>query len=319
MSFIRTAILILLAFFLKRFGNIRTLTADLVSAVRAHHLLYDPSPIFSDSYAFLLTSITWQVVLRKPFLKSLVISKLFAPFFPLEPQIVARAQYNEECLDESLKAGLEQYVTLGAGMDTLALRRRDMESKLSIFEVDHPATQALKWKRIQQLEQPVPSNLIFVPLDFTSNRLKDALNYANFDSSKRTLFSWFGVTYYLDPELVAETIQTVGEISAPGSELVFDYRMLRSEVVPDARRSYDWLAWWTEQLGERMRSAFDEDSISSVLSASGFSEISILSPEGQRNRYLQNRIKTSIELRFIFSFVHAIKQARVDIDVDLKG
>jgi len=39
---------------------------------------------------------------------------------------IARARYVEVRLDELLEAGLEQYVLLGAGMDSFAFRRKDV-------------------------------------------------------------------------------------------------------------------------------------------------------------------------------------------------
>jgi Leucine carboxyl methyltransferase len=46
--------------------------------------------------------------------------------------------------------GVRQAVILGAGLDTFALRNPHREQGLRVIEVDHPATQAWKRKRLAQ-------------------------------------------------------------------------------------------------------------------------------------------------------------------------
>src|SRR3954465_1842536 len=64
--------------------------------------------------------------------------------------IVARARFIEDLVAEQVAAGVDQYVILGAGLDTLAQRRPELGERLRIFEVDQPGTQA--WKRRRLLE-----------------------------------------------------------------------------------------------------------------------------------------------------------------------
>ena len=53
--------------------------------------------------------------------------------------IVARARFVEDLVTEQADRGVDQYVILGAGLDTLAERRPDLAARLRIFEVDQPA------------------------------------------------------------------------------------------------------------------------------------------------------------------------------------
>jgi len=65
------------------------------------------------------------------------------------PIILGRARYNEDLLEKAVRQGeVQQYVLLGAGMDTFAWRRPDLLERLKVFEVDHPATQAHKRRRL---------------------------------------------------------------------------------------------------------------------------------------------------------------------------
>lgn len=63
----------------------------------------------------------------------------------------------EWCIDDFLKSslseGLDQIVILGAGFDTRAYRIAGID-KTRVFEVDHPATQAVKLKRFKKLVDP---------------------------------------------------------------------------------------------------------------------------------------------------------------------
>ena len=57
--------------------------------------------------------------------------------------VALRSRFSEDELAKAVARGLEQYVLVGAGLDTFAYR--NPYQGLRIFEVDHPATQ--RWKR----------------------------------------------------------------------------------------------------------------------------------------------------------------------------
>src|SRR5690348_18501170 len=59
--------------------------------------------------------------------------------------IVARARFIEDLVVEQAAHGVDQYVILGAGLDTFAQRRPEVASQLRVFEVDQPVPQT--WKR----------------------------------------------------------------------------------------------------------------------------------------------------------------------------
>ena len=64
---------------------------------------------------------------------------------PFRASIVARARFIEDLLAEEVAGGVDQYVLLGAGLDTFAQRRPELASRLRMFEVDRPGPQ--EWKR----------------------------------------------------------------------------------------------------------------------------------------------------------------------------
>jgi methyltransferase (TIGR00027 family) len=59
-------------------------------------------------------------------------------------QVTVRSRWTERRLAELADQGLDQYVILGAGLDSFAYRSPPA-GRLRVFEVDHPATQ--RWKR----------------------------------------------------------------------------------------------------------------------------------------------------------------------------
>ena len=78
--------------------------------------------------------------------------------------VCVRSRYAEDIVEQQAGRGVGQYVILGAGLDTFAYRHPD--SDLRVFEVDHPATQAWKQRRLADLGVAIPDNLVFVPVDF---------------------------------------------------------------------------------------------------------------------------------------------------------
>lgn len=66
----------------------------------------------------------------------------------ITPTPLARARFCEDALKTAVKTGTEQYVILGAGMDTFAFRNANMLDHLHAFEVDHPLTQDDKQQQI---------------------------------------------------------------------------------------------------------------------------------------------------------------------------
>ena len=75
--------------------------------------------------------------------------------------IVARARFIEDLVVSEAGRGVEQYVILGAGLDSFAQRRPEAASRLTIYEVDRPETQAWKKQRLDELGFGVPGWLKF--------------------------------------------------------------------------------------------------------------------------------------------------------------
>jgi methyltransferase (TIGR00027 family) len=71
--------------------------------------------------------------------------------------VCVRARFAEDIVEQAAAAGTGQYVILGAGLDSFAYRRHDLLCRLRVFEVDHPATQRWKRRRLAELGVDSPA------------------------------------------------------------------------------------------------------------------------------------------------------------------
>lgn len=234
--------------------------------MRAAHLLVDGDPpIFRDEHALGLSGFTADDA-----------TALVAGFDPTVGAVfrvgpLVRARFMEDQLDHAMAEGVGQYVVLGAGLDSLPWRRPDLAAALQPFEVDHPGTQVYKRERIAAAGLGVPAHLHFVPIDFAQNDdLAAALASAGFRPEQRSVWSWLGVTTYLTRPQIERTLQSVADISAPGSILVTDFVLARDLMDEVARAADDIGRPGAAEQGESYLSTFTPDEFAQVAEASGW-------------------------------------------------
>lgn len=135
---------------------------------------------------------------------------------------IVRTRLIDEALRDALAAGACQLVLLGAGYDSRALRIAGIE-RATVFEVDHPTTQAVKRRRLRRALGASPAPITFVAVDFACEDFGEALLAAGYDTAVPTVCIWEGVTNYLGAELVEATLGWLAAHAGPGSRLVFTY------------------------------------------------------------------------------------------------
>jgi methyltransferase (TIGR00027 family) len=178
----------------------------------------------------------------------------------------ARARFAEDRIADSAAAGVGQVVVLGAGMDTFA--DRNPHPGVRVFEVDHPATQA--WKRRRLSEAGIAEAATFVPMDFEKDSLAESLAAAGFDRERPAVFTWLGVVYYLTSDALRATLDYIAG-QAPPSTVVFDY-LTQPDTEPDRadlQRRADRLA----AAGEPWNGLLTPDSVAAELRDHGFSDL----------------------------------------------
>ena len=260
-------------------------TAELAAAARALHLRRHPEPIFEDDLALAMCGPLWRTVVSSKVLSRLVFDGLLRDVYPIMPSVFTRARFGEDKLETEIRRGIDQCVIIGAGYETFAMRRKDLMLQLTVYELDQPATQEEKRRRMRKAGISAPERLRYVAADLNTETLEDALGGAGFDAGRPALFSCFGVTYYTGKDAVRKTLQSIAERTAPGSSVMFDY-LADSESTPRAfrdlrKRGADFVA----RRGEPWISSFDPAGIPDFLVGVGYSEIVNLKPDEIGSKY----------------------------------
>ena len=260
-------------------------TAELAAAIRALHLRRVRPPVFKDELAQAMCGPFWSTVVSSRLLSWLVVDVGLGRLAPISPAVYTRARFGEDCVEAAVGQGVQQYVIVGAGYETFAMRRRDLMARLTVYELDQPATQEAKRERMRKARIPTPEGLRYIATDLNAETLHDALRRAGFDASRRTLFSWFGVTYYLGRDAIRETLESIAERMAPGSSVMFDY-LADPLWTPAAWRSLqERCADFVARRGEPWVSSFHPAEIPDLLAGIGYSEISNLEPDQIEGKY----------------------------------
>lgn len=208
--------------------------------------------------------------------------------------IPARTRYIDEYVSECVDAGLEQLIILGAGYDSRAYRIEGLKMKVTVFEVDHPATQKRKIELVKKMVDPIPSNVVYVPIDFNKETLPQRMSESGYDKDKKSLFIWEGVTPLLTAEAVHETLKFVAINSGPGSSIIFNY-ILKSVVdgtcqiegATEIRKAFSrgGVLDFHSNRGDRLMFGIDEGTIGAYLSERGFQQIKDISGDYYESQY----------------------------------
>ena len=198
----------------------------------------------------------------------------------LRLSVLLRSRYAEDELAAAVAGGMRQFVSLGAGYDTFTYRQPAWAHELRIFEVDHPATQREKRARLERSAIALPGNLTFVPIDFETTALLDALRAGGVDASRPVFFSWLGVIPYLSESAIDATFASICTFPR-GSAIVFSYA---NTATPQA------LADAAGATGEPWLTRMEPDDFERLLRPLGFSTISFLTPQDTETRYALSRL-----------------------------
>ncbi len=209
----------------------------------------------------------------------------------LAPTPVARARFCADSLKTALLTGTQQYVILGAGYDMSAWDIH--HNNIKIFELDHPDTQAEKKKRILRAGLEIPPQLSFVPVDFTADSIKDRLLAAGFDVTKKTFFSWLGVSFYLTEAEIRKLLADISSFAAEGSTLVFDYA--DSGFFSSGVKRIKNMIAMAAAGGEPMRFACDSMQLAKILEDNSFLIYEELTPEDINFNYFNISDMTAAE------------------------
>lgn len=184
--------------------------------------------------------------------------------------ILIRARYAENELENCIKAGVKQYIILGAGWDSFAFRKQDLLKDLNVFELDFPATQERKRKKLKQLGLTLPENVHLTPIDFETTSISEALAKSCFDPSLPTFVTWQGVTYYLSIDAIEHVFSDLGNYCKGGLDIVLDYIDDRYFENWKKSRHTRRLHYAVSLVGEPFKSGFNPATFSNWLNERGY-------------------------------------------------
>lgn len=175
----------------------------------------------------------WSFLIRFKRIRANVKERLARQLPGLHEYVMARTAYFDRVLADALNEGIPQVVLLGAGYDSRPYRLAPSGSATRIFELDAAPTQERKVECLRRAGIDVPQQVTLVPIDFDRQSLNEGLESAGYESERRTLFVWEGVSYYLDPASVDATLEFVARHSHCESSIAFDYAISVSEKAMD--------------------------------------------------------------------------------------
>lgn len=202
-------------------------TAQRTALWRALHLLQDDQPyVFHDDWALRLAAPDPQWTERPD------MSAFTRPF---RASILARSRYCEDLLDSLMDQGIDQYVIMGAGLDSFAQRRLGAMPSLQVFEIDQSPMQQWKIHRLNELGHNPSPNLHLVAVDFEQGEdWKQSLSKCRFNPHKPALISMLGLSMYLHTEALHATLRQIAEL-APGTTLVLSFLQPLDQVEESVR------------------------------------------------------------------------------------
>ncbi|MDP1798231.1 MAG: SAM-dependent methyltransferase [Planctomycetaceae bacterium] len=188
---------------------IRTLHQQLPAAERVLH----------DPWVVQLALFGQRWMARIPFLARQCLRK-----FPrMVDYVPVRDRFGDEVIDKAVGGGTRQVVILGAGLDTISYRTLSRHPDCVLYEVDHPATQAMKLRRAKRLAAKFGHAIRYVAADFEVDDFREKLITAGFQPNQPSVFIWMGVIYYLSEDAVKQTLSRARDLMTVGSPLALDF------------------------------------------------------------------------------------------------
>lgn len=178
--------------------------------------------------------------------------------------LVSHLKWRTRAIDEDLATSeFRQLLLLGAGLCTRA--HRLSLPGVTVFEVDHPATQRRKRAAMERASHRA-AEVRYLGVDFDREDFVSALDEAGFDRHAKTYVIWEGVVMYLPVEATRKSLRGLRELCAPGSRLAVSY-------MSDFTSSR-WIATIANTafaaIGEPLRASYTAHEMQQLLREEGF-------------------------------------------------
>ncbi|VVD31072.1 class I SAM-dependent methyltransferase [Paraburkholderia dioscoreae] len=248
-----------------------------VAMLRAAHQLLDEPIILDDPFALQVLGDHISAAVREdrytfndPIMRT------------MRAAVIARSRYAEDMLHAAYARGTRQYVLVGAGLDTFALRNPYPD--LRVYEMDLVDTQ--QWKTDNLRERPRATD--YVSCNVNTESLLDALDRTSFDRTEPALFSWLGVTPYVEETSIRGVLRDVSRL-AQGTVIVFDYRVATEALSPLEQAIEAHAAEIFRQMGEPWVASFTPERLQLLLRDCGLTSVEDLGTGEINARYYARR------------------------------
>lgn len=208
---------------------------------------------------------------------------------PFRAAILARARFIEDLVEEQASHGVEQYVLLGAGLDSFAQRKSGLVSRLRIFELDQPESQEWKRQRLMATGFGIADHLKLVPVDFEAgDNWLERLVASGFDAKRPAVVTSAGVSMYLTKEAIMATLRQIATF-ASGSAFVMSFLCPIEMLDPEIRFGVERAAEGARASGTPWISFFKPDEILALAREAGFKKVQHVSAAALAERYFAGR------------------------------
>jgi methyltransferase (TIGR00027 family) len=188
--------------------------------------------------------------------------------------MAARTRISEDWL---IASKAEQYVILGAGLDTFAWRQA---GAIEVHEFDHPSTQGWKRERLEKLSVPEPATLTMTEVNFEEQRVAEALQTSSVDLARPMFVNWVGVLPYLTPAVITETLAGL-----PPCTAAITYNPPKSAWDAGLRAAAERVVRTVATLGEPFITLTTPQETAELLSTGGFRVVEDLGPQDVTARF----------------------------------
>ena len=140
---------------------------------------------------------------------------------PLSRLLAVRSKFFDEYVSSATASGSRQVVILAAGLDCRAFRL-DWPAGTTIYEIDQPRVLEFKDRVLAELGARPAATRRLVPIDLRDDWVA-ALRQAGFDADRPTAWLAEGLLPYLPDEAAMRLLDTIHELSRPGSTVGIEH------------------------------------------------------------------------------------------------
>lgn len=244
--------------------------------LKAAHCLEDPRPwIFDDTMGGRLLTAGETKRVRS------AISRLPSEVYrALRVELATRSRLAEDIAADGVTRGRCDYVLLGAGLDMFAWRL-PQATEFTVWEIDHPDTQAWKRRALARAGLAERPNIRFLPVDLAATPLDTV------PTPQLATWNWLGVTMYLQPAAIEATLRTIASHQA-GTTLVVNF-VIDSDPDELTAAVHAAAAAAVAASHEPVVTTYSADDISTLLHDAGFQTVELMDAGALRARYLSAR------------------------------